>query len=407
MSPQPSSTPDRATLNYARQMIDNGRFDVARRTLSAYPESAPARALLQELDAMQRSGQLPVATTTTGHATNPASVRQRFQYTVSGLDLATAQQRLQVLERPPRRIAPRWQRRFVLRPVERNDGLLRLHIDSRAWSPYEWRYVPARATLRLETVADGVRITGEAQAARGVVAVAVFGVMSALIAAVYVLSINVTLACATSMVLMIGGFYLLPILMQHTRHVSAALASAIYDALHHNRSPYTTPPPLPHTADIATAAATATERLLQLDGRANTAALDWPHRLHLRHAQHADGLRFRLQATPLRFWEWWWTPPDIAGRLEPTPGGVRLHLAENRRTDVLFVMIGVVLLLIGVGATLVGAALWARLLVVVAVIGALAFSFPVAQASMAARNAHLATVLQATLRGETSGESRQ
>jgi hypothetical protein len=385
---------DDATLAYARQMIDNGRFDVARRSLSPFADDARARALLIELDEIERTGRLP-------HASDLASATpgRAFQHVVPDRTLDAALARLQTLHQPPRRIAPRWQRRFVVEIIHQNDDRAELVVKSLAAARYEWRYVPARALIRLEHTDDGLRITGRVRSRRVFVAAAVLGVMAALIAAVYVLALNVTLACATSMVLMIGGFYLLPLLMTHAHGVASDLAQHIAThLLAPDAAPPSTPPMLPHTATLTTTPEAARQQLLQLHHQRNAPdAVDWLHRLHLQHEDHADGLRFRLRALPLQFWDWWWTPPDIAGRLTPTDAGLTLHLAENRRTDSLFLLIGIVLLVVGVAATVVSAPVWARVVVVTGVVLALALSYPIAQASMAARNAQLAAFVRQQL----------
>lgn len=422
-TPMTPPTPDTATLDYARQMLENGRFDVVRRTLAPYPDHPTASAILTELEDRERTGRTFARDT----PDSDGVVRRGNQVLINDVfvnpivPIADLVARLEALRSDAQPLAPRWQRRITVDVAHQSEERADVLVKSLAKSPYEWRYVPTQVRLRLEVIdAEYVLVNGRVQAARRFVAAGVLAVVAALLVAVYVLSLNVTLTCGTSMVLMIGGFYLLPALMSHTSQVSGQLAQVVQAALHNHDIPpleqtptQATPDgisgatlrrraaPLPLRTPLPADIRKLRQTLTALDGQRNTPAADWFNRLVVRQENDNLTLRFRVQAIPLQFWEWWWTPPDVAGRLELTADGTLLHLSENRRNDVLFMLIGSVLLTVGVVSTLVGAPIWARLLVSGAVLVSLALSYPIAQRSMTIRNAQLAAYVQGALSTST------
>lgn len=376
------------TLTYARMMMDYGRYDVARRSLTPLAaDDAAARDLLAELDA------LIAAQGDDANALKMTLLRP--------LDEAVV--RVKGLDRGPVALAPRWHRRYVVEThhvethhVDPQRAVMR--IRSRAVSPYEWRYLPARATLTL-TALDNQRthIALNATSNRTYMVWTILSGITWIYLTLYVTIQDLSAACLIMFPVTFFTFYMVPTMMEHAKHVRDDLMEKVRAALADERLPAVVPPAHPEPSTHHQPLADVKAALLKLDRQLSLKATGWPTTLRVAHEAVPDGVRFRVQANPILFYHWAFMPPTLSGNLRAEGDLTHIVLVSQRRNDLLWIWMAAIFLLIAMGALLAEAVLIIRVIVLVVSIAALAANYAIAQLSMDARGAVLAQYVLAAL----------
>lgn len=368
------------TLQYARTMIEHGRYDVAKRTLDPIREEPDAQALLQEVEALIAA-----------QGRNPNAQRLTV---ADSLDVCV--NRVMAVQAEPEWIAPRWQRRYRVETSRHSTDRVVMRVYSRAKSPLEFRYLPARALLTLTTVdEERTHVVLQANANRTYFVVGVISTLFLIfLSLLTVTQNNLSAACVVMFPVTFMTFYLVPTMMEHANRVYRDVMDDVRDALTTDDAALRiSPPSTPTPLVLAGSLDSVQQRLAGLHQHATLDAADWPTQLGVTSARDGDGLRFRVQANPLLFYNWAWMPPTVVGDMVADGDGVRVTLTPAKRNDLLVVWLAVVLMAVVV-ATLISAAIVPVQIVVIALaIVGVGYTYAIAQPSMDYRGAQLASYL--------------
>lgn len=364
------------TLNYARMMMEYGRYDVARRSLTPLAaDDAAARALLDELDALIAA-----------QGDDPNALKMTLLR-----PLPEAVERVKALDRGAVVLAPRWHRRYVVETRRADAERATLRIRSRAVSPYEWRYLPAQAALTLTALDDGrTHISLNAATNRTYMVMTVLGTNTLIYLTLYVTLQNLSAACLIMFPVTFFTFYMVPTMMEHAKHVRDDLMEKVRATLTDATPPAMLPPTVPEPTTVNRPLADAKAALLKLDQQPSMKATGWASILSVKHQDTADGVRVRVQANPILFYHWAFMPPTLYGDLRAEGDRTHIVLVPQRRNDLLWIWMAAIFLLIAVGALLAESGLLVRGIVLIGSVAALAANYAIAQLSMDARGAVLA-----------------
>ncbi len=370
------------TLQYARVMMEYGRYDAARRSLSPFADDPEAHALLIELDAIIAA-----------QDADPEAIRMTLLYSIED-----AIRRIQTLDIGAKLIAPRWQRRYIVEVHVDDPQHILLSVRSRAASPYEFRYVPAKATLRLYAENEQhTQVILKAFTNRTYYVMMVLGTVSAIFFALYFTLQNLSTACLLMFPATFFTFYMVPTMMEHAKAVRDDLLEKIQAALTDDAMPHLTLPVAPIAQTLARPASALMDDLKALNGQ-RVPTTPWPSTLSVQHVADGERIRFRAQANPILFYHWVFMPPTVGGELIPIDGEqTRLEIKPQRRNDLLILWLSAIFLLVAIGTSLAGASIIMRLIILAFTVGALGANYAVAQQSMDARGATLAQYIQQIL----------